>query len=202
MIITQKTVHVSPWYAYPLELELLDNGDLFFTENTLCDISQIRKIEKLPTEFFVHQLQDINMNKVDSIKGFCEKWGVICAPYFQSKERFSTARENDPKSSRRRRSYQEMYSLDDSSAELGNELLKSTYSNAFNETCARFLERPVVKSENFRRQLCKLGVLSGGAISYEEVRSTLILIRDAIAIVSTLDFQNDFTALVDEFAQE
>lgn len=46
------------------------------------------KINGLPTEFFNHELKDIDSRDDDQIVQFCSKWGIFCSPYFNSYSRF------------------------------------------------------------------------------------------------------------------
>lgn len=68
----------------------------------LAEMPSERKLNGLPTEFFNHELKDVDSSDGDQIARFCSEWGILCSPCFGSYDRLSESSKKQRSATERR----------------------------------------------------------------------------------------------------
>jgi hypothetical protein len=86
-----------PWLVYPqlkvLETSLGTKTHRFFAEDLDSTPMELKEIS---FEFYAHELQRVDTSSEDSVKTFSEQYGLVLAPFYNSKQQFAYDRERKP----------------------------------------------------------------------------------------------------------
>ncbi|MBQ6586812.1 MAG: hypothetical protein IJH83_08445 [Coriobacteriales bacterium] len=200
--VSHKHAHTQPWRIYKLEIISSSSGELYFMERAI-DIKtgkqqDYKVIEKLPVEFFVHQLANLDPNSIMKVMTFCEKWGMITCPFFNAKHHFLLSRRATTHSALLDASYNSMYSNLDIKAQFEERINRFVNFSSHNKHAIEYLAPGCIASFNYCNELHSRGMLTGGIVSFEEVQKTLILMREAIRVLTAIDAEKDFETLARE----